>query len=440
VTTRGALADPRRAAASWIASLVLSLAACQAPGPVAPAAQPARYRLSYRGTGELEGHFRAPGERRPFQLALDVSVDGDVRRLTTTSWTDDPAHAEIEVVWLRGEVVARTIGEAAAARHEVVVGDQAAWARQLARVGGGGAERVVAHPTFGDVVERTAPGDAVELDRIAAPASVELAHYEVDLAWSASLRRVPATAAPEALSLPALSAAAAVPAGPIELALVAPGVHLARVPASDTASLVIEFADSLAVAETSLTVAQGEALVAAIRARFPDKPIRHVFFGHYHPHYTGGLRAFFAAGATLHAPARGAELARAIAARRFSRAPDRLARTGAPVNVEVFRERFVLDDGAGQRLEAIDIGAASEHTDEYVVFYLPRSGVLFQGDLGWGVRGDGTVRAGRRSAGLQNAIRERELSVTTLIQGWPLMPDHQVLTIAAWQAALAAPR
>lgn len=123
-----------------------------------------------------------------------------------------------------------------------------------------------------------------------------------------------------------------------------------------------------------------------------------MLFGHHHPHYTGGLRAFAAAGAIVLAPAGNARAAEALLRRPFTLAPDRLARSGLTPRVEAFRGRRVIEEGP-TRIEAIDIGAASEHTDEYVVFYLPRQRLLFQGDLGWSATPGGGIRAGRRRPG-----------------------------------------
>lgn len=411
-------------------SFVVVLASCApaaAPARIEPPA-PARFRIAYAGTGSLEGHFRAPGEKRPFQIALDLSVDGEVRRVTSTTWTEaDASDAEPETVWIQGDRVVR--------EGTIVPEPDAAWWRQLAHLDAPRGSWQVAHATFGDVTESVTPTGRSDRDEMTAPAAITLAHHEVDLGWTAALDRAAPRAAVEALAMPSAQPAPPSPSAAIELEKIADGVYVAPLPATDTASVIVELADGLAVLETSLTVAQGEALVDALAAKFPGKPIRHVLFGHYHPHYTGGLRAFFAAGATLHAPPRGAALGRQIAARAFTLAPDRLARAHVAARVEEFRDRVVIEDGAGQRIEAIDLGAASDHTEEYVVFYLPRSGVLVQGDLGWGVRPDGSIRRGRRSAGLLRAIEERHLSVARVVQGWPLMPGHQIVTLAELRSA-----
>lgn len=418
------------------------------PPATQPAAAPARFAVRYEGEGLLEGHFRTPGERRPFGMALEVAADGPVRRLTLTTWTEqDRSDVEPEVTWVQP---GPTASQAPTVARERVDGPartaveldrlEADWAYQLASLGANGAERPLAHPSLGDVVERAVPGPLVELEGRAAPARLELAHHAIDLSWTASLHRVPVGTAhaQEPLVMPPVRAAAHAPSPEIQLEQLAPGIHLASVPAGDSASLVVELADGLLIAEATLTVELANKLVDVLAARFPGKPIRHVLFSHYHPHYTGGLRSLLATGATVHAPAGNAEHARRVAARRFSIKPDRLATTPRPGTIAPFSGHLVLEDTAGHRVEAFDIGAASNHTEEYVVVYLPAAGLLFQGDLGWFVTDDGQVRAGRRAEGLLTALRERRLPLKQVAQGWPLMPGHQVLSGQDFEAAVAA--
>jgi glyoxylase-like metal-dependent hydrolase (beta-lactamase superfamily II) len=163
-----------------------------------------------------------------------------------------------------------------------------------------------------------------------------------------------------------------------------------------------------------------------------------VFFGHHHPSYTGGLRAFIAAGALVHAPAHSAQFVEHLAALPFQLTPDRLARRNVPPRIEPFTGNIELRDDRGAVIEAIDIGKESNHTDEYVVFYLPRHKLLFQGDLGWYAEPNGPIRASRRAPGLLRVIAARGLVVDTLVQSWPVMGTKQQLTLSELEAAVRA--
>jgi len=381
--------------------------------------------LDYEGAAEAEAHYRVPGERRPFELALRYVRDGRVERVELTMG------GSTEISWVSGDVVVSEV-EGKATRHS---GQEAGRKRHLVRalagaLGPGDAtRRHYAHPTFGDVVDEVAYGPESEMAGTAAAEAIEITQHETDLVWFASLRRVSATAG-TARSMPTAPVEAPAEVVVPHVEAVAEGVWSVASHASDTTSLVVEFEDFLVVAETSLTVASGEAIVDALHDSFPDKPIRYVLFSHYHPHYTGGLRAFLAAGATVLAPPGNARFAQGIAERPFTMEPDRWSRMPGPAKVEIFEERIVIED-ANNRLDAIDIGADSDHTDEYVVFHLPKSGVLFQGDLGWYALGDGGIRASGRAPALLRAIEERALSVDTLLQGWPIQSAVSVDELSA---------
>src|SRR5262249_60721193 len=116
----------------------------------------------------------------------------------------------------------------------------------------------------------------------------------------------------------------------------------------------------------------------------------------------------------------GPALVRQIAAGPFLAPPAALARSGRAPAVEPFTGQRAFADATNE-LVAIDIGADSHHTDEYVVFWLPRQQILFEGDLGWFQGPDGPRAGGTRARGLLKAIDDRQLPVVTLVQSWPAL-------------------
>jgi hypothetical protein len=335
--------------------------------PSAP--DPARH-VCYRGTQLLAGHFAKPGDTERFEMAIELHARAEY---VVSTWSAaSPGDVYREHVWLRADRVFQGTPEPASEASEW----DRAWAHKLIDLSAS-VERV-AHPTFGDVVERVQPGEAVTLDGARAPQSLSLTHATESTRWTAELERVPCPQ-PSAASQPRIRPRAA--AQGITWSKLADGIELAILHDSQIVSLIVELPDSLVVCESGLTVQQGEQLVDALVQRFPRKPVAHVFFGHHHPFYTGGLRAFIAAGALVHAPAHSAQFVEQLAALPFQLTPDRLARRNVPPRIEPFTGNIELRDDRGAVIEAIDIGKESNHTDEYVVFYLPRHKLLFQGDL-----------------------------------------------------------
>jgi glyoxylase-like metal-dependent hydrolase (beta-lactamase superfamily II) len=186
----------------------------------------------------------------------------------------------------------------------------------------------------------------------------------------------------------------------------------------DHRSLVVEFADYLVLIEAAVGSANGERMVDAVKRRWLEKPIRYFFFSHHHPHYTGGLRAFIAEGATIITTPGNKEFVRKVARYRFKISPDRLARSPRPVRIHTFRNRFELTDSTN-RLVAIDIGERSTHTDEFVIFYLPKQKLVFEAEQGW-VTVDGALLASRRAEGFLKVLSDEGIDAQRLVQCWPM--------------------
>jgi hypothetical protein len=64
-------------------------------------------------------------------------------------------------------------------------------------------------------------------------------------------------------------------------------------------TLIVEMADHLIALEPPLYESRSLAVIAAARAQFPEKPIRHVVVSHFHIDHGGGVRTYAAAGASV---------------------------------------------------------------------------------------------------------------------------------------------
>lgn len=399
---------------------------------------------TFRGTASWEAHLARPHATYERTVTLTLQDDGTAARLElqNDAPAGRPASSPLAIVrdadgacWLRepgaprfrrdrgdGERLLAVALAAATAGPTDPPATAASWAFQ--------------HPRLGDIVDR-----AVWREADGAP-QLTIAWHRADTAATFELRpHAEATSAAAAPSSIVRSDDARDPTPvartpqPARFRTLAAGVHEVVVPDADSRALVVEFEDHVVLCETTLDNDAGERLLAALAAHLPTKPVRHVLFGHYHPHYTGGLRPVMARGATVVAPPLGAAFAREIAARPFTNPPDALARSGHNVAVEEFRgERRFAD--ATNELVAIDIGQDSDHTDEYVVFWLPRQRLLFEGDLGWFAGERGLQSGGSRAHGLLRAIDARQLPVATLVQGWPALTTG-TLPIEQFRALLA---
>ena len=407
-----------------------------------------------QGSVRLEAHYAHPGDVMRFESMRRFLADGQgALRLEWTTWAEGDSERVPETILLaRGRVYDQErpgapwdelVGSAAErARLQVLSGFPTVLAENGARFGiqverakngrviAGRARRP--HPRLGDVVDSV----AYRYGETAAPVASVLRIHERDQAWTLDELRVSSreVALPDSLFLPPreVTRAATDPDSLSGRAVIgpalAPGVYAVDMDDVDSRSLVVEFADHLAVIEAAVSSANGERLVDAVKQRWPSKPIRYALVSHHHPHYVGGLRALIAEGATVVTTPGNEALIRQIAAYPFRLRPDRLARSPRPLSLQTFDKRYELSDPTN-RLVAVNIGDRSQHTAEFVVFWLPQARLLFETEQGW-VTVNGTVRASRRAAKLLATLDEEHLDVDRLVQSWPMRGNRAELSRA----------
>lgn len=195
------------------------------------------------------------------------------------------------------------------------------------------------------------------------------------------------TASPPGASAPHTSTTVA----PLAVAEVAPGVFVHEAPFAliapanrgDIANLgFIIGDDAVAVIDTGGSVAVGQGLLAAVRAR-TDKPVRYVVNTHVHPDHLAGNAAFTAEGAKIVGHHK---LARALAARApFYR--EQADRQLAPADAA--QSDFLPPDLAVEGTMRLDLGGRelvleahpTAHTDADLSVLDVETGTWFLGDL-----------------------------------------------------------
>lgn len=163
----------------------------------------------------------------------------------------------------------------------------------------------------------------------------------------------------------------------VELTEVAKGVF--HVSGGTHHSLAVEMADHLIVVEAPLYEERSLAVLAALRQRFPGKPVRFVVNTHFHNDHSGGLRAYVAAGATVVTGKVNEEFFQQVFRAPHTRVPDSLQQNPKPAVLEtIAAEKKVLTDG--ERVVEI-YPVNNSHVEGMLVVYVPREKLLFVSDL-----------------------------------------------------------
>ncbi len=217
-----------------------------------------------------------------------------------------------------------------------------------------------------------------------------------------------------------------VPKAEIKLEKYSPNIHFLELKHTDDKVMLVEFSDFLLVAEAPLNSKNGELIIEEARKIAPNKPIKYFVFGHYHPHYLGGLRAFVHAGARIICSKEDSEYVRYIAEAPHTIQPDALQTAPKSLIFDEIKDTKTITDGKFE-LQLYVIGKKSEHTKDYLVYYFPSEKLLFEDDLVWIKREGELKKAGARQAGLYHALKDLGLDINTIIQSWPVA-DYGVKT------------
>jgi glyoxylase-like metal-dependent hydrolase (beta-lactamase superfamily II) len=200
---------------------------------------------------------------------------------------------------------------------------------------------------------------------------------------------------------------------PVEIA---PGVKIVLGPSHNV--LVVEMDDHVVAVDAPLYDEYTRAALAQVKRAFPGKPLRKVVGTHFHYDHIGGIREFVADGGVQVIVGEPSmpyfqELLRSP----HTVDPDRLAAN--PVEAEVIGVKDRLDlptaDGGVMRIQRI----ATDHTEDGMVVYLSKPGILFESDL-WNptpAMPASNSGRGRLAVQLYDAIGELDLDVKTVVSG-----------------------
>ncbi len=144
-------------------------------------------------------------------------------------------------------------------------------------------------------------------------------------------------------------------------------------------SLVVEFADHVAVVEAPLNEERSLAVIAEVKKAVPGKPIRYLVNTHHHFDHSGGLRAYVAEGATIVTHQINVPFYQKTLTAKRTINPDRLTRERRKPKFIGVGARHVLGD-ATRSLELHHI-AGNPHHEGILMAWLPKEKILSEVDV-----------------------------------------------------------
>lgn len=191
-------------------------------------------------------------------------------------------------------------------------------------------------------------------------------------------------------------------------------------------TVVIEFADHLMLIEAP-NEKHTLAAIAAARELVPEKPITQMVNSHYHFDHSAGVRAAIAEGLTILTHSANETFYRRMAAQPSTIVADALANNPRDIDIEVFDETITYEDDS-MTVELYHL-AGSPHMDALLMAYLPKQGLVIQGDAFT----PGSRSPQTSAPNLLENIERYELEVSRIV------PLHNgVVELAALKEAVAA--
>jgi len=233
----------------------------------------------------------------------------------------------------------------------------------------------VPNPVLGDTDLVAAYSDYKDFSGVQFPAKIVVTQGGFPL-WDLSITNVMPNA-PLNLTVPEAVANAAPPSAPQTMSTkLANGVW--HVTGGSHHSVVVEFADYIAVVEAPLDEARSLAVIAEAKKLVPNKPLRYVLTTHHHFDHSGGLRTYVAEGATVVTHQSNVPYFEKTLVAPATLSPDAQSKAAKTPTLQGVTGKDILTDGK-QTIEIYATGGDT-HTNEYTLIYLPGPRILIEAD------------------------------------------------------------
>lgn len=215
-----------------------------------------------------------------------------------------------------------------------------------------------------------------------------------------------------------------------EFVALTPTLDLVKIISQNNKILIAKFAGYISLFEVPQGTDLNYQLLAELVKRYPNKPLKYIYVTHHHPDHAGGIRAY------AHLPVKliTTEGNKAYFEKLLGTSHSMATSEAVTCDRKIQLEFVPLN---GQRawkdklneVIAFEIGAATQHTNEHVAYYFPKSKILWTGDLLFFDANESLYPAGARGKSVYDLIQSKKLEVEKIYTSWPLHGQKDYGTI-----------
>ena len=188
----------------------------------------------------------------------------------------------------------------------------------------------------------------------------------------------------------------------------------------NTKAVLADMKDFIVVFEPPSSPEAGYALIDNINKAYPGKEIKYCIISHHHPDHMGGIRPFIEKGITIVTTKGNEEYINEIASNKHLFSPTvRAKKNVIPKFLFITQNGYEIKTLGTRTIRLYLLNKKSNHTNEYIISYIPTEKILIEGDLikTWDLR---QRSLDRREKGLIEYLSDNKINVKQVIQTWPL--------------------